>query len=181
MARTRYTFLDNDQYPYFITATSVNWLPVFSNPEIAGILLDSLRYLITHQQLKLIAYVLMENHVHLIAASPNLPKNIATFKSYTARASIDHYQARGNHFLLDQLAVAKLAHKTDRTHQFWQEGSHPQRMENQAVLEQKINYIHHNPVKRGYVDLPEHWRYSSARNYAGQTGLLPIAGIDTNW
>ena len=33
-------------------------------------------------------------------------------------------------------------------------------------MRQKLDYIHHNPVKRGYVDQPEHWRYSSARNYA---------------
>jgi hypothetical protein len=31
-----------------------------------------------------------------------------------------------------------------------------------------------NPVKRGYVDLPEHWRYSSARAYMGQDSLLPV-------
>ena len=34
-------------------------------------------------------------------------------------------------------------------------------------MHQKIEYIHHNPVKRGYVDLAEYWRYSSARNYLG--------------
>ena len=33
------------------------------------------------------------------------------------------------------------------------------------MLRQKIVYIHNNPVRRGYVDAPEHWRYSSARNY----------------
>jgi hypothetical protein len=41
-------------------------------------------------------------------------------------------------------------------------------------MRQKIAYIHDNPVKRGYVDLPEHWRYSSARNYLGQAGLLEV-------
>jgi hypothetical protein len=46
------------------------------------------------------------------------------------------------------------------------------------MMRQKIEYIHHNPVKRGYVDDDVHWRYSSARNYAGQEGLLKI---DTGW
>jgi hypothetical protein len=41
-------------------------------------------------------------------------------------------------------------------------------------MRQKLDYIHHNPVKRGYVDLPEHWRYSSARNYLGQPGLIEV-------
>jgi hypothetical protein len=33
------------------------------------------------------------------------------------------------------------------------------------MLHQKIDYIHENPVRRGWVEAPEHWRYSSARNY----------------
>ena len=42
------------------------------------------------------------------------------------------------------------------------------------MLMQRLAYIHNNPVKRGYVDLPEHWRYSSARAYAGENALLPV-------
>ncbi len=38
----------------------------------------------------------------------------------------------------------------------------------------KINYIHHNPVKRGYVDEAKHWRYSSARDYEGIDGLIEV-------
>ena len=45
-------------------------------------------------------------------------------------------------------------------------------------MRQKIEYIHNNPVKRGYVDKQEHWRYSSARNYLGMEGLIDI---DKNW
>ncbi|MGZ8182658.1 MAG: hypothetical protein ACXWT1_11900 [Methylobacter sp.] len=41
-------------------------------------------------------------------------------------------------------------------------------------MRQKLDYIHQNPVKRGYVDQSEHWRYSSARNYAGQAGLIEV-------
>jgi len=45
-------------------------------------------------------------------------------------------------------------------------------------MRQKPDYIHHNPVKRGYVDQPEHWRYSSARNHAGQEGLIGGSGLE---
>ncbi len=41
-------------------------------------------------------------------------------------------------------------------------------------MRQKLEYIHQNPVKRGYVDVAEHWRYSSARRYAGEEGLTAI-------
>lgn len=41
-------------------------------------------------------------------------------------------------------------------------------------MRQKLDYIHRNPVEHGYVDLPEHWRYSSARNYAGLEGVIEV-------
>jgi putative transposase len=174
MTRTRYHFLPNDPAPYFITATTVNWLPLFSNPEIAQIILDSLHFLIRKDRITLIAYVLMENHLHLIAGGEDLSKEIGDFKSYTARCCIDYYKANQKQIILNQLSNQRLDHKTNQTYQFWQEGSHPQRISTQEMLEQKINYIHSNPVKRGYVEHPEHWRYSSARDYSGHPGLLPI-------
>jgi len=60
----------------------------------------------------------------------------------------------------------------------WQEGAHPELIQNEAMMLQKIEYIHNNPVKRGYVDQAQHWRYSSARNYEGEVGLLDI---DKSW
>jgi REP element-mobilizing transposase RayT len=174
MARSRYKFLPDDPYPYFITSTTVNWLPLFNNPDIAGILINSLRYLIESQRTIIFAYVIMENHLHLIAQAKDLSTEIARFKSYTARKSIDYYLENKDHFILDQLSFYKLKHKVDRNYQFWQEGSHPQRIESESMLAQKIAYIHYNPVRRGYVDLPEHWRYSSARDYAGVEGPLPV-------
>jgi putative transposase len=79
---------------------------------------------------------------------------------------------------LDQFAFRKARHKTDRDHQLWQEGSHPQQIMSDDMMRQKIDYIHYNPVKRGFVDDPIHWRYSSARNYAGLPGLIDVA---TDW
>jgi hypothetical protein len=49
--------------------------------------------------------------------------------------------------------------------QLWQEGFHPELIFNDRMLIQKIEYIHYNPVKRGVVDRPEYWKYSSARNF----------------
>ena len=45
-------------------------------------------------------------------------------------------------------------------------------------MRQKLEYMHNNPVKRGYVDEAVHWRYSSARNYAGLRGLIDVG---TDW
>jgi REP element-mobilizing transposase RayT len=174
MARSRYKFFPGDTLPYFITATVVNWLPVFGDPDIAKIIFDSLAFLQREKRIALHAYVLMETHLHLVSAAEDLSKEIANFKSFTARQIIDHLKAGKNRFYLEQLALHKLPHRTDRDYQFWQEGVHPEQIHSQAMYEQKIQYIHYNPVRRGYVDEPEQWRYSSARNYAGLEAMLEL-------
>ncbi len=62
----------------------------------------------------------------------------------------------------------------DRTYQIWQEGYQPKLIQTDGMMINKINYIHHNPVKRGYVDEAKHWRYSSARDYEGIDGLIEV-------
>jgi REP element-mobilizing transposase RayT len=161
-----------------MTCTVVEWLPVFTRQDAVQILLDSWSFLQCEGRMKLYAYVVLENHIHFIASSDMLSQEVGDFKSYTARRLIDLLQAAHARTILDQLAFRKARHKKDREHQFWQEGSHPQEIADEEMMRQKIDYIHYNPVKRGYVDDPTHWRYSSARNYAGMPGLIEVA---TDW
>jgi putative transposase len=177
MTRSRYRICDNP-HPHFLTCTVVGWAPVFTRPEIVEIVLDSWRFLQENGRLNLFGYVILENHLHLIASADDLAEEIGDFKSFTARQIIDLLKARQAHTLLESLTRNKAAHKTDRDYQLWQEGSHPQIIQDDEMMRQKLEYIHYNPVKRGYVDLPAHWRYSSARNYEGQPGLLPVI---TEW
>ncbi|MDH5483880.1 MAG: transposase [Gammaproteobacteria bacterium] len=172
MGRSRYQFTDN-KLPHFVTLTVLHWIPAFTQPATVNILLDSLRFL-QNETLKLYAFVILENHIHRVAQSQNLQKDMMRFKSHTARKLIPYFQKNHIRTILDQLMFYKKAHKTDRNYQFWQEGVHPEWIQNNKMLEQKVEYIHNNPVKRGYVDLPEHWRYSSARNYQGETGLIQV-------
>lgn len=76
--------------------------------------------------------------------------------------------------ILDQLAFYKKAHRKEKSFQVWEEGYQPKLMHSEAILKVKIDYIHHNPVKRGYMDEAMHWRYSSARDYEGGEGLIEI-------
>jgi len=173
MARSRYIITEPDK-PHFLTCTVIEWLPVFSRPEMVKILLDAWQYQRTNDGLRLYGYVVMENHIHFIAQSETLDKTLASFKSFTARRIIDCLEANNSAYLLERFRFAKLAHKKDREYQFWQEGSHAELVFSDAMMREKLLYIHGNPVKRGYVDNCEHWRYSSARNYAGETGLIEI-------
>lgn len=161
-----------------MTETIVNWMPLFSNPDVVSIIYDSFKFLIAKDRLLIYAYVIMENHLHLVASSKDMSKEIGDFKSFTAREIIDYYKERKAERILNDLAFYKVPHKKDREHQLWQEGSHPELIQNREMMIQKVTYIHNNPVKRGYVDDPAHWRYSSARNYAGMEGLLNVV---TDW
>ena len=174
MTRTRYRIVQGDHSPYFITATVIDWLPVFSNPHIAQIVLDTLGFLQEKNRLIIYAYVLMENHIHLIVSSEDLSRQIGSFKSYSARKCIDYYTKQNNDYILQQLAIKKPTNRKDRKYQFCQEGLQPKQIQGEEMMRQKVEYIHMNPIRRGFVDTPEHWRYSSARNYIGEEGVLDV-------
>jgi len=176
MGRSRYRITEQDR-PHFLTCTVLHWIPVFTRPDTVSIIIESLRFLI-NTGVKVYAYVILENHLHLILQSPSLQRDISRFKSFTAANLIHYLDEKGIHTILEQLAFYKKAHKGDRAYQFWQEGSHPEMIQNIEMLRQKVEYIHQNPVKRGYVEHSEHWRYSSARDYAGGEGLLEVV---TQW
>jgi REP-associated tyrosine transposase len=116
--------------------------------------------------------------LHLVASADDLSKEIGDFKSFTARQIIDLLESRKVGTLLKQLRYHKEAHKTQSDYQVWQEGSHPQLIETDDIMRQKLEYMHFNPVNRGYVDKPRDWRMSSARNYEGEPGLIEVV---TQW
>jgi putative transposase len=173
MTRTRYKIYETI-YPYFLTCSVVGWTPIFTRSETVQIILDSWKYLQENRGFSIYGYIILENHLHMIASSDNLSNDLASFKSFSARKIIELLEQRRIEVLLRQLRYQKARHKQDRTYQLWQEGSHPQMIENDDIMWQKLEYIHNNPVLRGFVDDPLHWRYSSARNYAGQQGLITI-------
>lgn len=177
MTRTRYKIYETE-YPYFITSTINSWLPVFTRPESAEIIFNSWSHLQRTRELKLFAFVILENHLHLIVSAPELPRVMQSFKSWTARQLIDLLKQRGAQTLLRQLRATKLNHKKQSEFQVWQEGGKPKQIQNDEMMWQKIEYIHDNPIARGFVDDALHWRWSSARNYAGEPGMVDVV---TDW
>ena len=59
-------------------------------------------------------------------------------------------------------------------YQFWQQNNHPIELANIEMLQQRLDYLHQNPVEAGLVAIPEHYLYSSAIDYAGGKGIIPI-------
>nr|WP_238388679.1 transposase [Roseimaritima ulvae] len=161
-----------------MTDTIVAWLPVFSQPCFADKIFESWRFLQQERSIEILSYVVMENHLHWIAVGPSLGKRVGEFKSFTATSILKEMQRKGFRTLLQELEYYKLRNKVDQKHQLWQEGSHPEMIETEQMMWQKIEYIHGNPLRRGFVDDPIHWRYCSARNYAQLPGIIDVC---TDW
>ncbi|MDR9419960.1 REP-associated tyrosine transposase [Gracilimonas sp.] len=173
MGRSRYKIYE-EHYPYFITSGVVDSIALFKDPELVQLILDGLIFLQKKRGVEINAYVILENHFHLIAKGENLGKHIKNFKSFMAHQVIEVLKKKKDLLSLNKLRQAKRDHKTESQYQVWDEGFHPKQLFTYEMVAQKLDYIHFNPVKRGYVDQPSHWRYSSVRDYEGETGLIPI-------
>jgi len=179
---SKYKFTDK-QATYFITAATVDWIDVFTRPAYRDILLDSFRYCQKNQGLQIHAWVLMPNHFHMICSFVNdndpgmVIKNI---KSFTALKIIDavinHPQESRREWMLDVFEKNGTANKSNQRFQFWQHENHPVLLDTNEMLEQRFTYLHENPVRAGFVSVPEHWLYSSAIDYYtdNQKGLLDL-------
>jgi putative transposase len=130
--------------------------------------------MIEKKRLKLHGWVIMENHLHLIASALDLSRETHDFKSFTARKIVDFLTVNRHTYYLNRFMLLKKEHKIHQSCPIWEERCHPEMIINMQMLKRKLDYIHYNPVRRGYVSEPGHWRYSSFLDYHGENGLLPI-------
>ena len=153
---------------YYSTSTIIAWLPVFTEEKYFQIIIDSLSYCASSKGLYLLGYVIMPTHVHLLtsnAESTNLANIMRDFKHYTC-THIGEELERSNHRLF--LAVMRKAasrEKKKQRYKVWQDDFHPENIYSEKWFEQKLNYMHRNPVCKGFVVRAEDWKYSSARNW----------------
>ena len=171
--RSRYKIID-EKGVYFTTSTIVEWIPIVTRSNYFQIIIDSLNFCRQQKGLHIFAFVIMDNHLHLKVSSHNLSKVLQDFKSFTAKEILKLAQQENKRWLLNQFKYYEKHHKKNSTHQVWQEGFHPQKILSDTILKEKINYIHNNPVRAGYVNKPEYWIYSSASNYILRNGILDI-------
>jgi len=119
------------------------------------------------------------NHVHLIFRSAGKQKPellLGDLKRFTSKevvqAIIDNPKESRKKNLLEQFLKAGRKASNVNKYQFWRHDNHPIELWSNKVLDEKIDYIHNNPVQEGYVFRPEDYLYSSAIDYAGGKGLL---------
>ncbi len=179
----KYKFFDKTDL-YFVTYTVINWMDVFTSDIYRNVLLDSWNYCIKNKGLKIHAWCIMTNHVHMIISSneeelSNIMRDMKSFTSTTLKRIIaDSPQESYKNRMLKIMKDAGAKNSNNNGFQFWQQHNHPILLDTNYILDQKLDYIHNNPVKKGFVDEPESYLYSSARDYAGIKGLIEIELIE---
>lgn len=153
---------------YFVTLTVVEWLDIFTSHKFMQILLESLQYCQKEKGLLVVAYVFMTNHIHLIISSKSdsLDNILRDFKRHTTKQIKSMLKNDRRKYVFDVIS------RSDGS--IWQSDNFPELITTRKFLEQKTNYIHNNPVKKGLVAKPEDWLFSSASNYYLEKGLLAV-------
>jgi len=150
-------------YPEFITVTAHDWIPILELEVHKQIILDSLRFLVNSQRVKVTAFVLMDTHFHLIwqVLGEHKREDVQRdFLRFTAQQILKNLRNDKSPTLPELLVNTK-----DRKYQVWQRNSLGIELRTAVVFRQKLEYIHNNPVKAGLCKLSEDYRYSSARFY----------------
>ena len=162
---------------YFISFAVQGWVDVFTRNEYKDILIENLKYCQKHKGLEIFAWCIMTNHVHLMVRAEKgylLQDILRDYKKFTSKAIIQainkNYRESRKKWLLEQF-------KTLEGFRFWRSDNKPIELWSNSVIDQKINYIHQNPVEEGLVFRPEDYVYSSAADYAGEKGLLDVTVV----
>jgi REP element-mobilizing transposase RayT len=166
---------------YFLTSTVVGWIDVFSRTKYADIIVDSLRYCIINKGLQVHAFVIMTNHMHYIVSATDgnkLSDILRDFKRHTSKRILEAIQNEVESRREWMLTIFRIAGRKNTREkvefQFWQADNHPIGLNTNFLIDQKLEYIHRNPVRAGLVTEAEHWVYSSAAAYAGLPSEIPI-------
>lgn len=157
----------------FLTFSCYHRLPLFGNEAIKHAFVDHLAHVRQATHFRLYAWVVMPEHVHLVL-EPRLPdypvpRVLTQLKSHFAGRVLRRWRK------LDAPVLNRLVDRNHK-HRFWQAGGgYDRNLHRDGEFEQKVNYIHENPVRRGIADRAIDWPWSSAAWYAGDNrALLPI-------
>ena len=162
----------------------VGWLDVFTRNEYKDLVIESLEYCRKEKGMEIYGYCIMPSHIHLIfrSALGDPSGLIRDFKGFTSRKMLkiieENQQESRREWMLWMFDRAGKKNSNVKHRQFWQQNNHPIEIWSLKVFEQKLNYIHNNPVETGFVTDSIDYKYSSARNYGNDDQT--ILEIDLN-
>jgi REP element-mobilizing transposase RayT len=172
---------ENETCAYFLTMTVIRWIDVFTRPVYKHIMVDALKYCQKQKGLILYGWCLMTNHLHLIAEADDdhsLSDFLRDFKKFTSKAIVkeitENPEESRSKWMLSEFEFAGRYNKKIKDYKFWQDGNASREIDTADKMMQKLEYIHENPVKAEIVENAEEYIYSSAKNYAGEKGLIDV-------
>ena len=163
---------------FFISFAVVHWIDVFTRDAYFSCITESLTYCRSHKGMEIYGYCIMPSHVHLIFRSKNNDPSglIRDFKGFTSRKMlkliVNNAQESRKEWLLWFFKRAGKKNSNVTKMQFWQQNNKPIEIWSSEVFEQKLNYVHHNPVVSGFVIDPVDYKFSSARNYSNNDATV---------
>jgi REP element-mobilizing transposase RayT len=167
---------------HFVTFAVAEWVDVFTRKDYRDILLDSIRHCQQEKGLVLHSWCLMSNHVHLVVSAKehNTSDILRDFKKYTSKQIIkavaEHPAESRREWMLEIFRKAGESNSRNTNYQFWRQDNQPKELYSEKFTNQKLEYIHNNPVEAGIVEKAEEYLYSSARDYyyGKNCGLLKL-------
>jgi REP element-mobilizing transposase RayT len=165
------------EYPQFFTATCLDWKQLLRPDKYKNLITDSMQFLVEKNRVIIYGFVIMINHLHIIwqmCAGINRSSLQRDFLKFTAQMMKRDLQRNHLQTLSQLLVNAK-----DRKYQFWERNALSVDIWSERVLEQKLKYIHENPVRAGLCRFPEEYKYSSALFY--KTGIDNLRAGKTRW
>jgi len=121
----------------------------------------------------------MPDHTHLICShlDGDISGVIRDIKRFTSR-QLYELLVRDNAYA-PWLRAMRNAARGESEAKVWDDEFHPEQIHSQPFFEQRLGYIHENPVRAGYVEDPSQWKYSSACfYYEGREAVVPVEPID---
>ena len=174
--------ISNQQAVHFITFAVVQWIDVFTRKEYADMVVDSLKFCQGNKGLKVHAWCIMSNHLHLILSVDEpfkLSDVLRDFKNFTSgtliKAIEDNKQESRKSWMLWMFRKAGEKNNRNEYSQFWQQDNHPIECSTNEILDSRMKYLHENPLRAGLVRNESDFVYSSAINYYDDAdGLIQI-------
>ncbi|MEW6125423.1 MAG: transposase [Acidobacteriota bacterium] len=166
----------NDNMFQYITVVTNNRVKVFHNPRACQFLIDAINNAREKYPFKLIGYVVMPDHLHMIAnpLEQNIEAVLKQIKGIAAHDIIAWLRAEGHERSLEKL---KLHNPKKRAHQYalWLKKFFPVELWSAKFVQQKLQYMHNNPVRAGFCKHPAEWMWSSYRAYfPHELGSVPL-------
>lgn len=159
------------QEGHFITFSCFRRLPLLRSARARDTFLRVLEKARRRFDFVVLGYVVMPEHVHLLVSEPGWGRLSAALQVLKQNSSRELRRRSGRR----KAAQGELFAEPLPADHFWQRRYYDFNVRSAKKRIEKLKYMHRNPVKRGLVEKPEDWRWSSYRSYAfGEAGLVAL-------